>query len=259
MIIDREIYFGGFMAKKLVEYYDLSYAEMMAEKFGSVSSSFDQKGFVKHMKEHLGEEAFLARQDLYADALEIFLGDDPIANLDVFRAIWGEELKQETGMFTEGWWLWPISRYVARHACKMPKETYAFLKEFTKRHTGEFAIRPLLMEFNEETMHVMLKWSLDENVHVRRLSSEGLRIALPWANKTTAGIQDFDRFKEILSNLRHDRSKFVQKSVGNNLNDLFKHDPSLAAKIVEEWERGEQSDALQWIIRHGRRSIDKKK
>lgn len=247
------------MAKKLVEYYDLSYAEMMAEKFAAVCSSFDKEGFVQHFREHLGEEAFLARQDLYADALELFLGDDPIANLDIFRAIWGEELKQETGMFTEGWWLWPIGRYVERHACTMPDATYDFLKGFTKRHTGEFAIRPLLMEYNDKTMQVMLDWSKDENVHVRRLSSEGLRIALPWANKTTAGIQDLERFKEILSNLRHDRSKFVQKSVGNNLNDLYKYDASLAEGIIAEWERAEQSDALIRIIKHGRRSLNKKK
>lgn len=247
------------MAKKLVEYYDLSYAEMMAEKFSSACSSFEAKEFVVYIQERLSDETFLARQDIYAEALELFLGEDYTHNLKVFRTIWGEELKQETGMFTEGWWLWPISRYVMRHACEMPEETYDFLKEFTKRHTGEFAIRPLLTEHPERTMQVMLKWSMDENVHVRRLASEGLRIALPWANKTTAGIQDFEQFKKILSNLRHDPSKFVQKSVGNNLNDLYKYDASLAEEILAQWENGEQSDALAWIIKHARRSLNKKK
>ncbi len=247
------------MAKKLVEYYDLDYAKMMAEKFLSVEESFPAERFVEMAAQNLGEESFLQRQDMYVDLMISTLGDDYERNIALFRKIWGDELKQETGMFTEGWWLWPISRYVTRFACSNPQITYDFLKEFTKRHTGEFAIRPLLMQNNEQTMQVMLLWSEDENVHVRRLASEGLRIALPWANKTTAGIQDFVLYKKILSNLRHDASKFVQKSVGNNLNDLYKYDAALANEIVQEWESKELSDACRWIIKHGKRSLKKKK
>ena len=41
------------------------------------------------------------------------------------------KLYGETGMFTEGWWLWPIGRYVERHALEKPAETLSFLHAFT--------------------------------------------------------------------------------------------------------------------------------
>jgi 3-methyladenine DNA glycosylase AlkC len=104
----------------------------------------------------------------------------------------------------------------------------------------------------------MLAWSLDDNVHVRRLASEGLRIALPWAKKTTSALDEFPLYTAILTNLKDDPSRFIQKSVGNNLNDLSKHDRTLAEQIIRSWEQQELSKAAGWIIRHGRRSLIKK-
>ena len=71
----------------------------------------------------------------------------------------------------------------------------------------------------------MVKWSKDKNVHVRRLASEGVRISLPWSKKLYVVLSEFEDYKIILTNLKNDKSKFVQKSVGNNLNDLYKKFP----------------------------------
>jgi 3-methyladenine DNA glycosylase AlkC len=35
----------------------------------------------------------------------------------------------------------------------------------------------------KETIKAMIKWSKDENVHVRRLASEEVRISLLWSKK----------------------------------------------------------------------------
>ncbi len=101
----------------------------------------------------------------------------------------------------------------------------------------------------------MLKWSTDESVHVRRLSSEGMRINLPWARKSTVCIDEFATYKRILSNLKSDPSKFVQKSVGNNLNDLYKNYPEKANEIINAWRRKNISKTTEWIIKHGLRSL----
>lgn len=63
----------------------------------------------------------------------------------------------------------------------------------------------------------------------------------------------------ILSNLKDDPERFVQKSVGNNLNDLMKHDPEKARMILEEWKSLPLTKHTEWIIRHGERSLRKKK
>ncbi|MDR3158284.1 MAG: DNA alkylation repair protein [Zoogloeaceae bacterium] len=103
-------------------------------------------------------------------------------------------------------------------------------------------------------MQIMLTWSRDADVHVRRLASEGVRIRLPWAKKLTVALERFEEFRALLTNLKDDPSRFVQKSVGNNLNDLFKEAPDKAVAIVRDWEAKPCSKATQWIIRHGSRS-----
>ena len=105
----------------------------------------------------------------------------------------------------------------------------------------------------------MLKWSKDKNVHVRRLASEGLRIRLPWAKKSFSALEELELYKKILSNLKNDKEKFVQKSVGNNLNDLMKDFPEIANGIIGEWEIDNPGKETLWIINHGKRSLGKKK
>ena len=65
----------------------------------------------------------------------------------------------------------------------------------------------------------------------------------------------FRKFKGILTNLKDDSSKFVQKSVGNNLNDLYKYDGKLAEEIIQGWREDELSASARWIIKHGQRKL----
>jgi 3-methyladenine DNA glycosylase AlkC len=65
-------------------------------------------------------------------------------------------------------------------------------------------------------------------------------------------------YVRILSNLKNDDSKFVQKSVGNNLNDLCKEYPEKAHYIIDSWLDDDPTKATQWIIKHGLRSENRK-
>ncbi len=197
----------------------------------------------------------MARQDVYVDAFEVFLPDSYHSNIDLFTRILGPELDTETGMFIKGWWLWPVGRYVERQGTQDWNISMRFIYELTKRYTGEFAIRPLMNAKPKETFQILLKWSRDENVHVRRLASEGGRINLPWAKKSMACLDEFEVYKKILTNLKSDPSKFVQKSVGNNLNDLYKIEPEKAMEIIDQWKREPLSKETEWIIKHGLRSV----
>lgn len=60
--------------------------------------------------------------------------------------------------------------------------------------------------------------------------------------------------KTVLSNLKNDPEKFVQKSVGNNLNDLVKAYPDKAKEIITDWQAHNPSRETLWIIKHGLRS-----
>jgi 3-methyladenine DNA glycosylase AlkC len=72
-------------------------------------------------------------------------------------------------------------------------------------------------------------------------------------------IDEFANYKTILTNLKNDKSKFVQKSVGNNLNDLYKEFPEKANEIIKEWNKDNPTKETMWIINHGLRSNKKKK
>ena len=243
---------------KVKDYYDANCAKLLSAKIKTIYPEFDGDEFIKYVDKNVSDKEFSERIDVFADAFELYLPPKYEANINIFENILGAELKQETGMFSEGWWLWPIGRYVERHGLENTKLSLNFIKELTKRFTGEFAIRKLLANSPKETINVMIKWSKDENVHVRRLASEGVRISLPWAKKLYVAINEFDSYKIILTNLRNDKSKFVQKSVGNNLNDLYKEFPEKANEIINEWNTEPLSKETAWIINHGLRSIKKK-
>jgi ribosomal protein S17E len=207
---------------KFKDYYNTDCAKLLSQKIKPVFQNFKEKVFINFVDKNVSDKELSERMDIFVNSFELSLSNDYEHNIKIFEKILGPELKQETGMFSEGWWLWPVGRYVEKHGTENIKVSLNFIKELTKRFTGEYAIRPLLANITKETIKTMIKWSKDENVHVRRLASEGVRISLPWSKKLYAAIDEFENYKTILTNLKNDKSKFVQKSVGNNLNDLYK-------------------------------------
>jgi hypothetical protein len=59
--------------------------------------------------------------DVFAAAFELYLPKNYEQNVSIFENISGSELKQETGMFSEGWWLWPVGRYIEKHGIENVK------------------------------------------------------------------------------------------------------------------------------------------
>lgn len=240
------------------DHYNDSYILDLTEKLSYAFPEFDGEAFSTALIGKLEDKELFARFDFIVDALEKNLSPNYPENIHAFYQILGPELKQSTGMFSFGWWLWPIGRYVERHGNEDWEVSLDFLKELTKRFTGEYAIRPLLKAQPQAVMDELIQWSKEDNVHVRRLACEGVRIRLPWSEKSYVALDEFDRYAEILTNLKDDPEKFVQKSVGNNLNDLYKDDPEKADFLINEWRKSPSTKAQEWIIKHGQRNQTKK-
>lgn len=239
---------------KYKDYYNEDYIIQFSRKICSVMPDFDEKTFLDSMSGRLEDKELSARLDFITDAMQKSMSGSYEEHIEAFFHMLGPELKQPEGMFQLGWHLWPVGRYVERCGNENWSLSLSFLKELTKRFTGEFAVRPLLRNHPREVMDELIKWTLDENVHVRRLASEGVRIRLPWSKKLYTALDEFERYTKILTNLKDDPERFVQKSVGNNLNDLYKEDPRKADFIISQWVQSGQSKAQEWIIRHGRRN-----
>ena len=246
------------MAKKVKDYYDLAYARDLSRRLQEASPAFDGQKFRLLLEKDLENLEFSQRQELLAKSIKECLPLSYQDSLKVFEEILGPELEGGLGMFSEGYWLWPIGKYVELYGDKEFELSAAFSKELTKRFTGEFSMRPLLASYPKATMALLIEWSQDENLRVRRLASECMRIRLPWAKRQTVVLDYFEDFTTILTNLKDDRDKSIQKSVANNLNDLYKEDPDKFEKILQTWQKEDVSPSCAWIIKHASRTKNKK-
>jgi len=130
------------------------------------------------------------------------------------------------------------------------------IERYTPYASGEFAVRPFIINNEERMMAQMYAWAKHENEHVRRLASEGCRPALPWAQALPKYKKDPSPILPILAQLKTDESVWVRKSVANNLNDISKTHPDLVVAIAKDWHgKNEHTD---WIVKHGCRTLLKK-
>lgn len=247
------------MAKKLKDYYDLKYLENLANLITKESKAFNKEDFFNLTKNVIDKLEFNERQELIAKALYNSFSIDYENTISIFYKILGSELKGNSGAFSEGWWLWPIGKYVEIYGDNYFETSIKFSKELTKRFTSEYCMRPLIKKYPETTLDILITWSKDENERVRRLSSECLRIRLPWAKRLYTALEYFDKYFEILSNLKDDKDKYIQKSVANNLNDLFKENSEKFYEVINEWEKEKLSKECEWVIKYASRNISKNK
>ncbi|MBZ4034827.1 DNA alkylation repair protein [Flavobacterium sp. 17A] len=117
----------------------------------------------------------------------------------------------------------------------------------------EFAVRPFILKYKEKMIDEMVKWSLHENHHVRRLASEGSRPRLPWAMAIPFLKKAPNSILPILENLKNDPSEYVRRSVANNLNDIVKDNPEIVLEIASRWKG--HSKETDGIIKHGCRTL----
>ena len=127
---------------------------------------------------------------------------------------------------------------------------------YTQYASSEFAVRPFIIKHEKRMMEQMYAWSKHENEHVRRLSSEGCRPALPWGQALNSFKKDPSPVLPILEQLKTDPSAYVRKSVANNLNDISKTHPDLVAKLAKSWYG--KHEYTDWIVKHGCRTLLKK-
>ncbi|WP_428770916.1 DNA alkylation repair protein [Treponema sp. HNW] len=245
------------MAKKLKDYYDVEYVETLADLIAKQTEKLNKKRFFELTKNAIGHLEFNQRQELIAKGLYNSIDLDYENTLSVFYKILGPELTGNSGAFSQGWWLWPIGKYVELYGENYFETSIKFSKELTKRFTSEYCMRPLIRQYPEKALRILSDWSIDGNERVRRLSSECLRIRLPWAKKLYTALEYFDIYFKILTNLKDDKDTYIRKSVANNLNDLYKEDQAKFYIILEEWKKGAVSKECEWIIKHGSRNAGK--
>lgn len=146
--------------------------------------------------------------------------------------------------------------YVDQYGLDNWDDSMKALAFFTSFSTSEFAVRPFLIKNKDMMLQQMLKWSVDQNEHIRRLASEGSRPRLPWGLSVPSLKVNPEVTLQILYNLKEDDSLYVRKSVANHLNDISYTHPEFVLKIANDWYG--HHNHTDWIIKHACRSLLKK-
>ncbi|MFN0159579.1 MAG: hypothetical protein ACKVQQ_00005, partial [Burkholderiales bacterium] len=161
-------------------------AILLAGKIVSVYRDFPDKEFSRRVKKEVVGKSYTQRIEIIADLLKDCLPEKYTHALAVLMQILGPENEEETGMFTNFYWLLPVGKFIEKHGLGNFAESIRAIEEVTKRNTGEYAIRPYARKYPAKTLAVCARWARSRNFHLRRLASEGLRPKLPWAPKLDA-------------------------------------------------------------------------
>lgn len=235
-------------APALKEIFNRERLRHVAVEAAAVWPGFDQKRFMELVTAELDDLGIMQRMRQTAVSLHETLPGDFRRALPIL-----EELAPRVG---HAFAAISLSEFVALYGREHFDLSLDALKFLTRFGSSEFAIRHFLVADFDRTLGAMRAWAEDENEHVRRLASEGLRPRLPWSFQLKNLIADPSPALPILEALKNDPSLYVRKSVANHLNDISKDNADLLLGRLAGWDMADGHTA--WIARHALRTLIKK-
>ncbi|MEM9532793.1 MAG: DNA alkylation repair protein [Pseudomonadota bacterium] len=241
---------------------DLFNRDSVAQLSGSLTiawADFPGRSFQRKVLKRFPELELKERVQWMVDCLGDALPTRWSQALAILRRALPEPLDPTLSDDDFGQFIWVVpGEYVARHGVqeKRLESSLKFLREATMRFSSELAIRPFLRAFPDETLAHVQRWATDKNYHVRRLASEGIRPLLPWALRVRVPTA---QVVAVLDQLYQDPTRYVVRSVANNLNDVSKDDPALVLKTLKRWSQAPHPSAGEqaWLTRHALRTLVK--
>ncbi len=239
--------------KKLFkDYFDVALAQRMAAMITAVHPQFPADAFVNQIAPQLDGLEMKERSTIFVQALHDHLPEGFANAWPILEAA----LEAEDGVPNDGWHHWPIAQFIETFGLEDFDVGVRAMREITKRHTAEFAIRPFLIHHQDKMLAILHTWTEDENPHVRRLVSEGTRPRLPWAGRLYQFIEDPSPTLALLEKLKDDPSEYVRRSVSNHLNDIAKDHPQLVIETCRRWWQDGSSER-RWIVQRALRTLVK--
>ena len=229
-------------------------AEILSSKIVVINKRFPAEKFRSSVAQGIEGKTLTQRVEWIADNLHAYLPAEYPGAIEILMQILGPENRKETGMFTNFYWLMPVSKYVEKYGLEHFRESMDAIEEITKRNTGEYAIRPYIRKYPAKTLKRIKTWAVSENFHLRRLASEGLRPKLPWASKLDLFIERPGPVFEVLGLLKTDQVRFVKKSVANHITDYIKVNPVAADTLIRQW-KADENEHTRWILKHATRKL----
>ncbi|CAN7216607.1 DNA alkylation repair protein [Acidovorax sp. LjRoot74] len=226
--------------------------------------SFDTQAFLRQIEPGYESLGLMARGQRIAQALQSHLPQDVPRALGVLV----DSMDPPMGLDAAGepdagdrpysaFLYLPHSIYIGTHGLQHFEAAMAAQHALTQRFTAEFSIRPYLLHHQGATLARLRDWAQDDNAHVRRLVSEGMRPRLPWAPRLPAFQANPQLALPLLDALKDDPSSYVRRSVANHLGDIAKDHPDLAVDTARTWLQNAPAPR-ETLVRHGLRFLIKR-
>ena len=236
------------MAEQLKNLYSKEFIEKLANKLLFTHSNFEKENFINSIFDASWQDLELKQRMRHiALTLNRYLPFSYDKQLEILKKAKEDFAGLEAMVFQDFVEVFGLNDF--------PNSMKA-LEVFTINSSSEFAIRQFILKYEDKTMNQMKLWAKSKNEHIRRLASEGCRPRLPWAIALPKFKQNPTKVLEIIELLKNDKSKYVQKSVANNLNDISKDNPQIVIDFVKQ-NLGKTKE-LDWICKHGSRTLLKK-
>jgi hypothetical protein len=197
----------------ITDYFGKNLAEILANKILAVYPEFNAEQFIKEIERLVIQKTYTERIAIIAQQLKEHLPIEYEKALPILVGILGEENPNQTGMFTNYYWIMPIGKFISEYGLLYYDISIHAIEEVTKRNTGEYAIRPFIRMYPEQTLQIMENWAKSSNFHLRRLASEGLRPKLPWAPKLDLFNDNPNPVFHVLGILKEDEVMFVKNQL----------------------------------------------
>ncbi|MCB1227229.1 MAG: DNA alkylation repair protein [Verrucomicrobiales bacterium] len=233
---------------QLKDWFNEARYRSLAAQLKALAAGFDEDLFLKQTLEGLEARSLMERLHQAAVAVEAALPGSYRKQVAVLKKLAPQVEHGFVSIF--------LCDFVATFGREDVEFSLEALRYLTTFGSAEFAVRPFLAEFPQQTMAIVQGWVADENEHVRRLASEGTRPRLPWGMRLTHLVRDPSPCAPILEALKDDESLYVRKSVANHLNDISKDHPEWVLKRLENWDLNQERQ--RWIARQACRTLIKR-
>ena len=245
------------MAEPLKNQFGVDVPRRIGEQIAAVSKNFDHAAFLRDTLDRYEQLELMPRARHIARQLRAYLPARYPDALKILMASIGPRTKRGDAEGMAAFYYGPHTYFVSEFGLDDFELSMDAQYELTQRFTAEFSIRSFLEHHQEKTLAQLRLWANDENVHVRRLVSEGSRPRLPWASRLRAFQKDPAPVLELLELLKDDPELYVRRSVANNLNDIGKDHPEILVGVAQRWLRN-ATEQRRWIINHALRSAIKR-
>ncbi|NRA63023.1 MAG: hypothetical protein HRU19_00995 [Pseudobacteriovorax sp.] len=125
------------------DWYTKEFLTVFCQQINPKEEYFSSKALISDYGKRFKSLELKDRLNLMAELLRQHIDRPYRKQLDILSRLFGDPWPHETGMFTYGFYLYPISQFIERFGTEDMDASIGAIETLTMQFTGEWAIRPL--------------------------------------------------------------------------------------------------------------------